>query len=77
MPTPPSSALCPTLASASLSPYRTSNSPLLPSDPPSPLLIQHNVAAFHPSTLIYAIAVGNEVFVDPTEPHLLSSSRNA
>lgn len=27
--------------------------------------IQHNVAAFHPSTTIRAIAVGNEVFVDP------------
>ncbi|XP_039119482.1 glucan endo-1,3-beta-glucosidase 3 [Dioscorea cayenensis subsp. rotundata] len=27
--------------------------------------VQRNVAAYHPSTLIQAIAVGNEVFVDP------------
>ncbi|XP_020683484.1 glucan endo-1,3-beta-glucosidase 3 [Dendrobium catenatum] len=40
--------------------------------------IQHNVAAFHPSTTIRAIAVGNEVFVDPRNltAYLIPAMRN-
>lgn len=40
--------------------------------------VQKNVAAYHPATLIEAIAVGNEVFVDPhnTTKFLVPAMRN-
>ncbi|XP_043690267.1 glucan endo-1,3-beta-glucosidase 12-like isoform X2 [Telopea speciosissima] len=40
--------------------------------------VQKNIVAYHPSTQIYAIAVGNEVFVDPnnTTNYLVPAMRN-
>ncbi|XP_042519063.1 glucan endo-1,3-beta-glucosidase 12-like [Macadamia integrifolia] len=40
--------------------------------------VQKNIVAYHPDTQIYAIAVGNEVFVDPnnTTDYLVPAMRN-